>query len=786
MRHRFIAACAVLTVVACSTGHSFSDDGGVPDDASVTGDVVGFGDAASGAFDIEPAPEQTLAVTIGSTSPTVTYSALSGTAPVSVGWSVDRGEIATVAPGPATTAILTPTGTTGGVVAITGKANNQSVTRTTFVKLGGTQNGPSNDPSEQAQVATTTAQLGAGGGVGGVGGEGLGSAVTDTATLTALQNPTQDGSAQSLKFLYPYDKTVWPRGMLAPLLMWSWSFDDADAIQIKLTTTSGSFSWTGTFARPSILQQTGKPFIHHPIPEDIWAMATNTAGTLIGNVRDDLTVSLTVAKGQQAYGPITQTYKVAPGRLTGTVYYNSYGTRLVQNAGTDAAGHPIGAAVLSIRSGDTAPKVTAGKNSSDDSGCRTCHTVASRGKWFVAQDPGETTGVEHDFPSHLYDLSQITPPDQSIAPTAKFAWAAMTSDGSLAFTNTTYPSCINQGVSNTQSELWTMSATPALTTWTGLPAGLPAGYPAFAPDDKYMTYVDTTGHTNTAQGPLELAAFDLKTRAFSGVEQLAAPASGQVLGFPSFLPDDSGVVFQTQVRGSPGGREGVFCSDANTIVTRIGARGEIWWVNTKGTPQPVALANLNGKSYLPLGPNNHGASTATDPNDPFSENGLDDTTLSYEPTVLPVVAGGYAWVVFTSRRMYGNELQATPYDTWPASYDTSDLSLGAVKKLWVAAIDLNAPPGSDPSGPAFYLPAQELLAGNSRGFWVLDPCSQDGSSCTSGDQCCNGSCTPDGKNGLVCAPAQGCSNVSNKCTTSADCCDSNNQCINGYCAVVIN
>ena len=34
------------------------------------------------------------------------------------------------------------------------------------------------------------------------------------------------------------------------------------------------------------------------------------------------------------------------------------------------------------------------------------------------------------------------------------------------------------------------------------------------------------------------------------------------------------------------------------------------------------------------------------------------------------------------------------------------------KKLWVAAIDLNAPAGSDPSHPAFYLPAQELLAGN--------------------------------------------------------------------------
>ena len=34
-----------------------------------------------------------------------------------------------------------------------------------------------------------------------------------------------------------------------------------------------------------------------------------------------------------------------------------------------------------------------------------------------------------------------------------------------------------------------------------------------------------------------------------------------------------------------------------------------------------------------------------------------------------------------------------------------------------------------PSHPAFYLPAQELLAGNARGFWTVDPCHADGTSC---------------------------------------------------------
>lgn len=72
------------------------------------------------------------------------------------------------------------------------------------------------------------------------------------------------------------------------------------------------------------------------------------------------------------------------------------------------------------------------------------------------------------------------------------------------------------------------------------------------------------------------------------------------------------------------------------------------------------------------------------------------------------------------------------------------------KKLWVAAIDINGYTDrklsasdlkrSDPSHPPFYLPAQELVAGNSRGFWVLDPCHENGQDCGSGDQCCEGFC----------------------------------------------
>ena len=94
----------------------------------------------------------------------------------------------------------------------------------------------------------------------------------------------------------------------------------------------------------------------------------------------------------------------------------------------------------------------------------------------------------------------------------------------------------------------------------------------------------------------------------------------------------------------------------------------------------------------------------------------------------PIASGGYAWVVFTSRRMYGNVATIPPFCSDPRGVDL--VTNITTKKLWVAAVDLTQAPGTDASHPAFYLPAQELLAGNSRGFWVLDPCRADGASCT--------------------------------------------------------
>jgi hypothetical protein len=151
--------------------------------------------------------------------------------------------------------------------------------------------------------------------------------------------------------------------------------------------------------------------------------------------------------------------------------------------------------------------------------------------------------------------------------------------------------------------------------------------------------------------------------------------------------------------------------------------------------------------------------------------GARDENKNYEPTIAPIASGGYFWVMFTSRRTYGNKL-------------TGDSS--QTKRLWVSALSINPKPGEDFSHAPFYIAGQELTSGNSRGFWALDPCKQNGSGCESGDECCEKFCNPTGDPPkFVCGPPDGsCSDEFEGCTTSADCCDPEYKCINDKCTFV--
>ena len=670
-------------------------------------------------------------VATGKPTPTVAFTVKHGAKVVTASWTLEQGEFGSVN----ANGLFTPSGTSGGKVKITATAGKLSVSTQISVLLNLSQNGLTKANGNPGP-----------GGFGGVGGEGLGPAV-DSATiklLTAAATPPG-----TLALIYPYDKTVWPLGILAPLIQWSaLPTGTGEAVLIQLQGTY--FTYKGTFGRPAALAK-GAALVRHPIPQDIWKAATRSAAGAT------LTLRVVVASAGKGYGPLVQTWKVARGQLRGTVYYQSYGTNLAKNyTGAKGGDGKFGGATLAIRGGSTDPTLVAGKTGST-SGCRVCHSVAAGGTRMVVQH-----GDNYKM-SSSYDLFKSYAETAYTAPTyGKLGWIGMTPDGKLGLGNAVpIPGAANTG----DTALYDMASGATLST-SGLTGFVTrAGFPMFSPDGKAVafTFYAGTGTTATGSGDgnkLVVMDFNPATRAFAKPKVVYTGQTGSRPGWPAFWPTGKALLFQRELSGNTSGEY---------FATRYGGRGDIYWVDLiSGKSGPLDLLNgkVAGKSYLPVGANKHDA----------------DAALNYEPTVSPIASGGYAWVVFMSRRLYGNVATINPWESDPRIHDLTKTP--TPKKLWVAALDLNPKAGTDPSHPAFYLPAQELLAGNTRGFWVADPCKADKQPCTGGDQCCGGYCIKDLKTSkMICGKGKlGCAKELDKCAQSSECCNYPKfLCINGYC-----
>lgn len=218
------------------------------------------------------------------------------------------------------------------------------------------------------------------------------------------------------------------------------------------------------------------------------------------------------------------------------------------------------------------------------------------------------------------------------------------------------------------------------------------------------------------------------------------------------------------------------------VETRKGAKAQIYVTSATGAWNGISLAQLNGVGYLPVLSTSSGVTCTADGMTVGTINPLhdDDVDMNYEPAVAPVAAGGYAWVIFVSRRMYGTEITIPPYCSDPRGTNlVTDIS---PKKIRIAAIDLDAAPHTDGSHPAFYFPGQELLGSNGRPQVALPPCAADGASCIAGTDCCGGYCG--GSSGAtVCGSTPpSCAKLADKCASATDCCDTTNVCLDGVCS----
>ncbi len=516
----------------------------------------------------------------------------------------------------------------------------------------------------------------------------------DAATIGALKGATSQDAA--IQWAYPYDGTVFPRGLGAPLLMWN-NGQDADVYYVHVTSATFDLETFTTAAPPS----------RYSFTETSWQrFVDSTSG------ESDLRVAR--YSGGVASVAVTQKWTIAPASMRGTIYY------WANNVGR----------VMRIKPGAATPDdFSAGTfgNLPEATCTMTCHTVSADGSTLISG--GDTLGGSYDLLKNqpIYDTGGTPDSPQ------KRIWsnAALSPNGKYVIQN----SSDLPGPPGKSDGLWN-ARTGERIAGSGLD-GLNLGMPAFAPDGSRIAYVAVAG---PEAGALSVLPFDLgKGQATSGIT-LVSQGGGQPIAWPSVSPDANWVVYH---RGP--------------LDTRLGG-ADLYLASAVTSNQEVRLANLNGENY------------------PFVA-GVRDRIRNYEPTFAPVASGGYFWVVFTSRRTYGN-LLTDPDDL--ANPDDSK-----VKQLWVAAIDMNAAPGVDPSHPAFLLPGQDLTSLNMRGFWALDPCKGDGQGCASGTECCGGFCDESAPGGaLVCKSDGICARNGDHCETAADCCEGEggSVCVNHVCS----
>jgi hypothetical protein len=284
------------------------------------------------------------------------------------------------------------------------------------------------------------------------------------------------------------------------------------------------------------------------------------------------------------------------------------------------------------------------------------------------------------------------------------------------------------------------------------------------------------------------------------------PGVTQRVGWPSFTPNNDGVFFQRQYRTSGHDSMGGIVANSwspSHMNSVVGALAEIWLARvpadgSTAAPTPTRLNALNGlnaagtatalptasRLRAPAQTTYHAANASfaiavpDNCGNTGTATGVNDYQLNYFPSVAPAQAGGYTWVIFTSRRMFGNVAYDDPWDAAPGQSCNSGVP--PTKKLWVAAVDSTWTPGTDPSHPAFYLPGQELSAANSDGDWVSSPCSSVGAACASDDDCCNAtgpsathecrivSTTPTVSR--TCQARSSCSAIGAACNATTPCC----------------
>ncbi len=348
--------------------------------------------------------------------------------------------------------------------------------------------------------------------------------------------PNATDADPSMSLLYPYDKTVFPRGLHGPLLQWNGG-GAADVYQVHAVSPTFEFTGWGTVPPPS-------RYDFPAMPADVWKKLSDSTDGAIS-------VSVQRYDGAKAYLPKQETWSIAPGNLAGTIYYWE-----VNNGN-----------VVRLKPGDTAPESFIQKPPGHT--CVACHSVSKNGSSIVAAlDGGASPWATFNAADGANTYSSGQPSGfEAISPSGSHVLWGSWIDGS--FNSTGY---LTLTASNSNTPLTTLN-----------PGGGAPAHPAWSGDSSKIAFsVRTNGNgLDFTQSTLWTADIDLMNPAFTNVHQIVPnDANRGTVTFPTFSPDSKWIAFErsTQARSR-------------------GAQSDIW-LGTNDGATLIALDQANGTGLL--------------------------------------------------------------------------------------------------------------------------------------------------------------------------------------------
>ena len=500
---------------------------------------------------------------------------------------------------------------------------------------------------------------------------------------------------------YPLDNALVPQNVAPPDVQWEQGVA-GDVYRVRLTKPH--------VAVTGYVTHTGAGFRF-----DWLVNAAGWRALVESDLEEPITLRVDRATAGAAIEGPARVVRVAQGSLAGAVYYWDLQAGKILRIREEPSG-PVREDFL-----PNPPARPAGR-----SRCVACHTVSRDGLQMAAEM------WEGQGPSTVFDLGR----DLTANP-APTRFPLTDTAASPSWVYASFSANSTRLIANRLGGLFLVN--PATGRTVPPAAGtLPQGnsvQPAWSPDGNTIAYIsEATGEGPTAFGASNLStipvtapdSFGAVAQRVTGASLMAQREAGRALAYPTWTPDSRWLAFQ----------HGPYSESDRAGATATAPR----------TRFPAALYLVAPTGGAPTRLTNASADEREDD--------------AYFPNFSPFVQGGHYWLVYFSRRDYGNA-QAGTRGT-------------GRRQLWVTAISTSVTPGTDPSNVPYWLPGQDVGSDNVSGFWAPQPCRPRGMSCTVSSECCAGTCGPDAMGNLVCnppPPEAACRREGERCGANSDCCE---------------